>query len=232
MHKKVSNISFTSNIRFIDRATYANVLLELKPAYVPEMSDVADVLEVKGNAKNEVIKFCIGAVLKNCNAKRDYICHWFPRSIFENSENRNFASKLKQKVNQTLSGDVKGLVIGGLSKDVRDHHYLSLRMFNVLKRCMASIKRKDFSIFLFQSIKEDTTSFDWPAVSFIYSKHEDTYYVNCQKFRSDIGKDLLTPQEIRDHFDFIDVSPNDSVFVAGKKVPSSFFNKGKKAKTN
>lgn len=225
MENRTSNISFTSNIKFINHARYTNLRINLNGTRACEMNKLEDTLEIANYGETRGIMYCIGVILKDLKTKNDYICHWHPGGFFKKKSNKNFGLRLKQKLKHTSHEGVKGLIVGGLSKDVdKRYHYESLRMFNLLKKGLQDIKQKDFSMFLMQSNKERRKGV-WPHLSFIYSKKEDTYFIYYQKDRS--KTDLITPEEIRNHFDYIHISPNDSVFVGDNQIPNSFLNKKK-----
>lgn len=75
-------------------------------------------------------------------------------------------------------------------------------------------KNKDFSIFYDQKTKSANENAE---IDFIYNKEIDSYFI-----KTDI--DNINAKKIKNHFKFIRISPNDKVFVKGKKIPNKFFN--------
>ncbi len=243
MQNKVQNISFTSNIRFVSNSKYTKLSSSVHTKVVKEMSHAAEARTVEKCGATSGIVFCIGGILKDLEYKNNFIFHWFPTEIVSDKPKSQYirnAESLKTFIkNIPENSNLKGLLIGGLAKGSPKESLLSIRLLNLLKRSAKHIQKQDFSVFFSQ--KADGVKFEslWPEAAFVYNKPLDTYYVNCKKFQyidpsntkdaRGLWIDLLDKNEIRDHFDYISISPNDKVFIGSKQIPNEEFNKNKKS---
>lgn len=101
---------------------------------------------------------------------------------------------------------------------------------NYFKKILNSEERKRFTIFFGQNASE-LDGYN-PKSAFLYSKHDDTYYVNCQKFDkskyADI--DILDKTDIKSHFDLINIAEQDKVFIgleSKEEIPKSFWQRNR-----
>lgn len=232
MQNNVSNISFTSNIKFVSNSRYQKIANLPKTIIVEEMAQVKNVQKVKNGAATKDIIFCIAGmagVIKKFKKKADFIFHWQPKAIFKDTlKEREGAKKIGEKIrNIPAERSLKGFLFGGLSKDYSEENWSGMRMLNFLDNNIKHLKKSDFTVFLFQDsdvlMKEEL-----PQCAFVYHKKNDTCYVNCRKTINEHWHDLLDENQIRDHFGYIKISPEDKIFIGNRQVPNEFWGKSKK----
>lgn len=233
MNENFSSVSFTSNIRFIPFSRYEKIAKEPDATRVSEMWNLNHVREIENKAKGATdgIIYCVAGIIKNVEKttgqKVDFLFHWFPKPMFEGD--RFYCSgqhsELKEAIkNAAKSKDSKGFLIGGISKDAPYSNSLSLRLINFLKHPFKKEHRNHFTMFFSQDCK-DADIYHRPKSAFVYDKKTDTYYVNCQKDVKGKFRDLMNKDKIKQHFDYIHISPEDKVFIGREQVPREFFNK-------
>lgn len=234
-----SSISFKSNIRFIPYREYDRLSKLPRIGIVKEMSDINSVHQIKDYGATKDIKYCIAGVLKNLTEKKDFLFHWYPTKMYNDfgfgspKDNLiNIKTKLKELVKHN---QLKGFLIGGFSKncDNKNNHYflgekseLSDKLLKFLQRPFSFKNRKKFTMFFGQNSESN-----WlPESHFVYSKPNDTYYVNSKCFMDYGSGDLLDKDKIRKHFDLIHIADDDKVFIgldSQEAIPNKFWNKNK-----
>lgn len=190
---------------------------------VGEMWHIEKVKDVQNLGATKDAMCCLAGIFKNLTQETCSIFHWFPEFVFR--KQKQGSVKNSDAIKATLKAipetdKLEGLLIGGLAgsfynKDISD---LSKKMLVLLKRNLKHVKNQDFTVF-FSQVGSCRT--DWPASSFAYSNDSDTYFINCRK----MAGELLTPQEIKDNFEYIHISPKDSVFFGDTQIPNNFFEK-------
>ncbi len=241
MQNNISNISFKSNIRFIPYKTLDKMLNNSHVKYSGAMFDLCQINKVEQSSATKGIIYCVSGVLKNMSENIDYLYHWCPDYLFKKPSGKKDNSLLAigKKLQETkTSNEVKGFIIGGLSKSCdTEKSELSLKLINYFKKMFNAKERSNFTVFFSQKTS-DKKGFS-PRSAFIYSKKEDTYYVNCQKFDifKDEDVDILDKNQLKNNFDFINISDEDKVFIgidSNEDIPKSFWQKNnfKKAKTD
>ena len=235
MKKNISNISFTSNIKFVSNSRYQKIANLPRTIIVEEMAKVENVQKVKNSGATKDIIFCIAGmvgVIKKFKKRSDFIFHWQPKAIFKDTlEERASAKKIGKKMKSIpAQRDLKGFLFGGLSKDYSKENWSAMRMINFLEQNIKHIKKRDFSVFLFQD-SYVLASEELPQCAFVYHKKNDTCYVNCRKMINEHWQDLLDKNQIYQHFGYIKISPQDKVFIGNKPVSNEFWNKSKEVKS-
>jgi len=236
MDNKISNISFTSKIKFIPHWEYKLRTKYLNPVKIGEITDIKEVKKFDKRGATEKIIVCIGGVIQDLRSKRKRLFHWLPVGIVEDSQpSRENSKKITTTLQKTPKHHkLKGFIIGGYAKSDKWLHEFSVKIFNTLKRSLKHVEDKDFTIFFAQREPRKINIYrEKPQTAFIYSNISDTYYVNCRKIKN-MGlknpqdqdfQDLLSKEEIYDYFDYIKLSPNDRVYARGRKTPNSFWDK-------
>jgi len=228
MNNMTSNINFTSNIRFISCARYEKLTNKPDLIKVQEMWQLGQVKEVQKKGATGTIIYCVAGIIKDLNKKSDYIFHWFPTNMFKADPT---TAKNQLKIKKAMeymakNKEVKGFLIGGICKKDAYVNALSMKLINFIKTPFKKTERKDFTMFFAQDTKY-AFAWDRPQSAFLYNKETDTYYVNCKSAQDGRWHDLLNKDEIRKHFDYISISPNDKVFIGHEQIPNEFFNKPK-----
>jgi len=233
MQNNVSNISFTSNIRFVPYPKYREIadmgLFGTK--FAEEIHDISKVRNITNRGATEEIIFCLAGMVQNLKSKKLFLSHWFPTKIVEDDRRcKRNSKKLASKLNKiSANNQFKGVFFGLISEDFIKENKMGKKLFKLFKDNFKIPNKKDYTLFLFQDAKDLKSTDNWPKINFVYSKRDDTYYVNCRKT---IGKkihDLLTKDEIRNHFGVILPSNNDKFFVGDEQVPNNFWTKFKKS---
>lgn len=241
-----SNISFKSNIRFVPSKEYKELLTNLGAKFVGEMWNINSVSEIKSCCYTDHINQCIAGVLKIPNGisnVKQLIFHWFPDRLYENTvQNKDNLIQIGKKLEEfSKVGKLKGFIIGGTSRKCHVQslyeNKLSIKLFNFLKKPFKLRKKDNFTIFFSQKTKK-REFINFAESDFIYSKKNDTYYVNCSEFlgsKEPRWEDILEKNDIRNHFDFIHVADDDKVFIGSdsqEQIPNEFWNKNEFAKSN
>ena len=233
MQNSVSNISFTSNIRFVPYPKYREIsdmgLFGTK--FVEEMHDISKIRHITNRGATESIIYCLAGMVQNLKSKKHFLSHWFPKKIVKNNKicERN-SKKLASKLNKiSANNKFKGVFFGLISEDFIEENKMGKKLFKLFKDNFKIPNKKDYTLFLFQDAKGLKSTDDWPTINFVYSKKDDTYYVNCRKTIDKKIHDLLTKDEIRNHFGVILPSKNDKFFVGDEQVPNGFWTKFKKS---
>ena len=240
MENKVSNISFTSKIRFVPSITVDKIIQKTLTVPVTEMFEVNHVKKINKTGATKRVLYCVAGLLKDIKYKENKIFHWFPNRVVDDTYPCKCRSEKLKLAMSTLSekNEYKGFLIGGILRDHPFENWLSAKMINLLKRGFKHVEKKDFTMFFSQDAKNiKNLELHVPESSFVYCEKNDTYYVNCKKYiyndldnyqdESGVWHDLLDKNEIRNHFEYISVSPNDRVFAGGEEVPKSFWDKNK-----
>lgn len=230
MQNNISNVGFTSNFVFVSEARLNRLATETRPISINEICDISKVPQIEANGKTQGVIYCIAGVLKNLNEKTDKLFHWFPKEIVKSDlASKSNAQKIVETLNQIPTAhQLKGFYIGGLSKSENSlfENWMSSKMIRLLIQGLRHVKNNDFTAFLFQDAK-NVDQEHWPKSAFLYCRNNDTYYVNCKNFKDGSWHDLLDKNAIRSHFDYINISPNDSICINEEQIPSEFFEKKK-----
>lgn len=233
MENKVSNISFTSDIRFVTQNTYKRLINQSNVVKVSLMYRLNHVASFNKKGASEGISSCIGGINRNLSDNITDVFHWDSCAF----ANVGYVEQLEnQEITDALSilaklKKIKGLLIGGVASPHEDFPF-SLKMVNFLKLPLKKTKKADFSMFLFQK-KYKSKLINYPESAFLYDKEKDTYYINCtetKRLKANTYKrrDIMNRHKIRDHYGVIKISDNDKVFVGLKsKIPiaNKFWNK-------
>lgn len=220
MIKNTTNTTFSSKIYFVPQnelRQLAHTCYGGHRSFVTVMApDVKKIHEgglcsVKNLQNNEKgftegIIYCIGGLLKEGNNRLMF--HFFPPNALTDMPKIEEAIK-----NIDKNGKLKGLFIGGAYSPEENKHSTSkesLALLGNLKKIFKNIPNKDFTIFYGQkkSHKNETKN-----TSFLYDSAQDNYLINI-----DVPK--ITPKNIKNYFKFTRISPNDEVFIGGKKISS------------
>jgi len=231
-----NNINFTSNIRFISRSGFEKILKNPKTRIVGEMYTKAQLLEVKDIAATTNIQYCLAGVFKKISEKKDLFYHLMPRRYYwktpefpEWFQPQHLVRIKEELKNLPNSEKLKTFLIGGLQKenledDCKVASKASTKLLADLRDALAGKLNLDFTAFF----RQKTPRKDWysnPNISLAYNKKADTYYVSvCEKQSKRKLVDILDPQKLKEHFEYIEVSDNDKIFVQGKHVPNEFWN--------
>lgn len=233
MENRVSNLSFTSNIKFVPYSRYERIadmgLLGTKFLY--EMCDPRKITRITNRGVTDQIIYCLSGVVQNIKNKRAFLFHWQPKKIVkDNEECRNATAKISKSLkNISAKNKFKGVLFGLISKDFAEENRWGKDLFKLLKKNFKIPNKKDYTMFLFQDAKGLKSTDDWPKINFVYCKRNDTFYVNCRKTIDGKWQDLRTKEQIRDHFGVIIPSANDKIFIGNEQVPNSFWAKFKKS---
>lgn len=236
-NNNVTNISFKSNIRFIPYKEYEKLSTIPKTDIVKEMWDIDSVCQIKDYGATKDVKYCLAGVLKNLTTKKDFLFHWYPTKLYESfgfGAPKDNLIKINTKLKEVIKhNQLKGFIIGGFSKncDNKHNHYylgekseLSKKLLKFLQRPFKLKNRKNFTIFSGQNPEDK-----WlPESAFVYSKQNDTYYVNSKCYMDYGSGDLLDKDKIRKHFDLIHVADDDKVFIgldSQEAIPKEFWKK-------
>lgn len=237
MQNKIQNVSFKSNIRFIPYKEYERLVLEHNILQVKEMEKLEDVYEIISYGATKATNYCLAGVLKNSTEKRDFLFHWYPTKLYNDfgfGTRKDNLIKIGEQLKKLVkTNSLKGFVMGGLAKscDSSNNHYylgerseLSVKLLNFFKKIFTLPERKKFTMFFAQKSEDG-----WmPESVFVYSKQNDTYYVNSKFYRDYGGGDLLDKDKIRNHFKYIQVADGDKVFIgldSEDAIPNKFWNK-------
>lgn len=238
-NQKVSNISFKSNIRFIDTINYKKIVKELNAPKVIEMWNIDSVRQIKSCSETDHINQCIAGVLQipqKANRVQSLIFHWCPDRLYENlPQNKDNLIQIGKKLEEfSKVRKLKGFIIGGTSRKCHVQscyeNKLSVKLFNFLKKSFKLGKKNNFTIFFSQKTKK-REFINFSESAFIYSKKNDTYYVNCSEFfgsKKTGWENILKKNDIRNHFDYIHVADDDKVFIgleSEEEIPNEFWNK-------
>lgn len=199
-----------------------------KVRLVSEMWQLKQVEEVHENGATKEIIYCVAGIIKDIEKKSDYIFHWFPSKMFNcDSSPTKYQLEIKDALQDIAkTKEVKGFLIGGISKKDAFVNFLSMKLINFIKTPFKKTEQKDFTMFFSQNAKY-SSYWERPQSAFIYNKKNDTYYVNCKTSRNEKWHDLLNKDEIRNHFEYISISPHDKVFIGREQISNDFFNKSK-----
>lgn len=227
--QKHSNISFTSDFRFVSYKTYLKLCQRQGNTVVTEMIKPQSAEEIKTSASTDAIIYCLSGVIKNLKTKiQEKIVHIQPKFVGgeKDRNKKNLGEFLKYINGIEQKESLGGFIFGGLNKESPLENSFSVKLFNALKRTIKCSDKNNFTLFLMQDAKVKD-SHHWPEISFFRDKTEDTVYLNIAKFKGDKICDVLEPKEIRDHFGYIFASPNDRFFSYGKQISHEFLNKSK-----
>lgn len=228
MDNKTSNINFTSNIRFISYKGYEKLASMPNTAFVKEIHNLRQVETIKNQGATNGVIYCIAGVVKDFNEKTTKLFHWFPNLLLTEFSTVRI-DILKNELNLLSKHKIKGFLIGGITKgpdgtDPKFGHKLSTKLINIIKAPFKNARKADFTLFFSQDAKH-VDSKHRPEAAFVYNKKNDTYYVNCKKYENEKWNDLLDANKIRDHFDYINISEKDKVFIGSKQIDNEFLNK-------
>lgn len=236
----ISNINFTSNIRFIPYNRYKKLTNLYQTKFVKEMSNIDEICEFEQNCATEEIIQCLAGVFMDLKNKINQVFHLYPDKLYNGLGQKliNLIQIGDKLIEMIKTGAFKGALFGGITLDNHSPSKLCLKLFNFFKKIFKACEEKDITIFFAQNAKGK--EYSQPQTAFIYCKKNDTYYVNCRNGRynykiktCDTWQDLLDKYEIRDHFDYIHVSPKDKVFIgfeSKETIPNEFWNKTKNKK--
>jgi len=220
MINNISTTSFSSGIYFIPKKELRQLaytsyesrrsyFTTTKP-YVKEIFeggiDTVKTLKDQDKGFTEGLIYCLGGLLKE--GKNKLMFHFYPPDFIADMP------VIKKKVQDiNINGNLKGLIIGGSyfpGKDLSTCSDQSLEIFSNLKKVFKKFKNKDFTIFYGQ---KNTNSSLNKETDFLYDNINDNYFIS-------INTDEITPENIKNHYKFIRISPNDEVFIEGKKISS------------
>lgn len=223
MNNNIKNISFTSNIRFVSQNGLERLLMANKSTVqVKEMHQINQVEKVRETAETGGIIFCIAGLLKNISNNTNYIFHWWPRPLFDPTHSKfNQAENnlIQKKITELKSNKIKGVLMGGIIEKDSIRTKMSKRLLALLINPHKKNKNADFTIFFGQ---KNSTSCNRPESGFFYHEKNDTYYVSVLDERC---RNLLAPQAIKNQFSFIQISPNDKLFIGRNQIPNEFWAK-------
>lgn len=228
MNTKSSNISFTSNIRFIPNYAYNYLLKAPDTIIIKEICSLTGVKKINKNCATGDIYYCTAGIVKDLAQKEDYIFHWNPKSLFQDCNIKNLIP-LKNKLHEIRDNELKGLLIGGNFGQDSTYKRLSKKLLTFLTKPFKKSPNCDFTIFYGQQYKGDQKYLLMSYSNLFYQKESDTYFINCVNFNRDLGKwkDLLDLQSIKDCFKYIKISPNDKVYIYDEFIPTELLNKTK-----
>lgn len=230
MNNKTSNVNFTSNIRFIPQSGYEKFAQKHGIIKVAEMWDVNQVKTFENKGGTDKIIYCVAGVIKDAGRNTNSLFHWFPKRMFGSERINNIQTReIKEAVdNLSKNNGIKGFAIGGVTKGHSSlfENHLSIKLINLLKKPFKQAKKADFTMFFLQNAK-NAEGWQRPQSAFIYHQKTDTYYLNCIKMQNGEWHSLLDKDEIRKHFNYISISPNDKVFIGREQIPNEFLNKRK-----
>ncbi|MFA7657945.1 MAG: hypothetical protein WCY19_00765 [Candidatus Gastranaerophilaceae bacterium] len=224
MNNNVSNINFTSNIKFVPYKRYKKIVSLPNIVIVEQLGTIKNI-KVKSGGAVEQIVFCLAGVVKVLRKKLPLVLHLQPKHILKDSTDRKQIETTIRKIKPSRT--IKGFLIGLLSQDCLKENLSGRKLLSLLRQNTKHIQKKDFTMFLFQDAENIVYEGELPESAFVYHKKNDTYYVNCRKMLNEYWHDLLDEKEIRDHFGYISVSPEDKVFIGNRQVPNKFWNKSK-----
>ncbi|MEI8377697.1 MAG: hypothetical protein WCF95_04075 [bacterium] len=197
MQKINNNISFKSNIHFVDKKTFDRIKQGAEIFVSPGME-----MHRGKNFWTEEVKTCsAGGFISDFDAV-GFHCYHSKRN-FEKAQRRaaNVLNKIKEPKN--------GLLIGGKSHQKCPY---SMSLFENLKGEFSS-KVKDISIF--EKLKKY-----YGQTHMYYSKKEDTWWL-CSQYKSSAKASLKTVQHfpaLLDFFKNISIAKTDRLFVEGKEI--------------
>lgn len=206
------NINFKSDIKFVNETEFEEIA-EHAQVRAPEMWSIYDVKEFSKDAATKNIRYCLGGVYKTQG--KNHIFHFYPGYIYYD-EDKTSIQELEEAVREL--GEVKGLVIGGLT-GCPQADWQGLKLFNALKKNLKNNDKADFTVFYGQ--KKDEKAALGPSSNLYYSVAADTYFINAKKSWGAISN----AQELKDNFEVISISDNDKVYIDGKLVSNEFLNK-------
>lgn len=197
-----NQISFTSNIKFISRNDFN--LLPLKrleqsgnfAGYTrPRFQERVESSVIANEAYTDGIYGCIAGTIIEKNM---LMFHLNPVPYLDTPQ--IIDDYIKNYINATKQDKerLKGLLIGGQILSERSN-----KLFEYLKN-------------LFTNHKINTSFFEGQyhgRTGVYYSQEKDTYFINAQN-RYD--RDILTIEELKDHFEKIKISKQDQLFLNGK----------------
>lgn len=221
-----SNVSFKANIRFVTSKDYSAMAKTLQPLIFSEMRQLDEIETVLLDSCTSNIKNCVAGVLKKMNNFKQYAFHWFSGCMTKDALLK-VETKLKRTKKKTHLG---GFAIGGEVMCLGECRESSAgqHVIGTLAKCFSKEELEKFSLFLGQ--KNYFKNLHFSRTCFIYSKKEDTYYVNSQLCLPEIGyKDVTTREDIRDNFEYINIANDDKVFIglnSEDAIPREFLNKG------
>lgn len=217
--------TFTSRIEFVSGINFRKAVRRLKPDTVKEMIHFSEVKKIDFAARIKGVISCLGGVIQGIPNKAKRIFHFHtvsmlgledPMILYETQRFEHFLSRIPK------NRKVKGVVIGGMSS--RHNNVTSdycKRFFDMFKRPFEKNRNADFTIFYGHNNPLDTI----PNSNLLYDNSNDTYIINCG-FRKNHCKtqEILTPDALHNHFEYIHISPNDEVYINGKKIPNELLN--------
>lgn len=162
--------------------------------------DLAKKLNDDEKGFTESIIYCIGGQINN------FMFHLYPPDAIA-----NFGEIEKITNTMDIINPLKGLIIGGSYHRGKPRASISMQSLDLLGRLKKILKpftNKDFTIFYGQ---KNSLKKSGKEANFLYDTAEDTYYVN-------VYKEKITPENIKKHFKFIRISPNDEVYIKGQKI--------------
>lgn len=222
-----NNINFTSKIIFIPRKKMIRKASGLGVKKIKEMWHPNDIKNIQYKGGTDGIVYCLAGIAKTKNLSPS-IYHLCPDDFYHVFKEMTITrlNLLKKYIKKTFNNSkTKVFLIGGVSKVREIEGTWSHDLLSEIKPLVKKADKNNFSIFFSQK-NNGKTEYPKAAAGFIYNRLKDTIYVNVsvQKNYNNII-DLTTPQEIRDNFEFIKISPNDKIYVGKKHIPNKFWNK-------
>lgn len=243
--RKSNNVSFSADIKFVPYAFLQQEAKKHGCKIVSESPVASKIVASRSNLFSEGISYCVGGVAKfsrnnsvanlidklKIRKKRGF--HILPEGFFNVGGEDQFKSFDNYIKGLRKQSNVKAFIIGGVAEDSFSKFLLSLRVIKFFNRTFNKFE-KDVTIFFGQNSKNVIDKLDLPESSFLYLPNEKTILVNCRvletKLSSDGGasrawEDLLDLNGIKNNFQHIKISPNDSVYIRGKKIPPELLEK-------
>lgn len=234
MQNNISNVTFSSKINFVSPPKLQRYLP--KTAVKVEAGDLSTAknLGKDGKGYTDEIIYCIAGLLKR--GGDNWLFHFYPKEILANFE------PLKKAVEAIPSNEkLKGLLIGGLnvnengaSKKFKTAKHKSCELMRKIDSVFKRFTDKDFSIFFGQKRTSKC-----PISDLFYEVDKDTYHISMSEVNVDDlwddGKsndEIPTVEKIKAAFRFIQISPNDEVFIDGKHIDRELLNTRAPAKAS
>lgn len=205
------NISFTSNIKFVTRAEFNRTQKE-----IGEKNRVSEKLSSLSGTSDKIFSerayYCtMGGVN---NTKKCTLMHYAPDTLLENLSNAKL--KLDNELEKYRKKDFSGIITGGYVEGIS---FVSMGAFLKFKEMLSSATG---NISTFWGQKDG-------YVDLAYTSKDDTWHICKEKGVFGEGQ-AITAYEIKDSFDYINISDRDKVLVMDKQ--SGKYKEAKKSLLN
>lgn len=248
-----NNLNFGTSFKLSAKKVVADMIKKSDTIYVKEMYEPSGVKLFKDQpAATEGILYCTGGFMKNKNERYGRLYHLYPDRLYGMIKGLKKKVKAFDAYNWPFvvakcfnKPESKLFAIGGMSQkkffneslpreDFSVKRFVSplkgLAVFNKFKRAINKTSENlDATIFYGQSLKYspkwEKGMDKYPSSSFCYDPIKDVCHLNVRRVneQGDIC-DVMTKKELKEHFAYINISPNDKVFIGDEQVPNEYLN--------